>query len=86
MKRIPRWPITNKTKTNPQRKRARLRQGPSKLLGRFVSKFLRRGGMMFCSMTPIIRQPGVGRQASSIRIRVRIKMGEWMNFLDKLLF
>jgi len=57
MKRILKWPMTNKAKIKLQRMKARLRQGPSKLLGRFVSKLLRRGGMMFCSMTPIIRQP-----------------------------
>ena len=42
--------------------------------------------MMFCSMAPIIRQPLVDRQASTMSFKVRIKMGEWMIFLGKLHF
>ena len=42
--------------------------------------------MMFCSMPSIIRQALAGRQASAMRFRVRIKMGEWMIFLGKLRF
>ena len=64
MKRTPRCPITNKATTRAIKIKARLCQALPELLGSLVNAPLRRGGMIFSSMAPIIRQPTVDRQAS----------------------